>query len=370
LGSSICELRCDPFEALREPTKSLVRDAPSALMLRSASAVTQCLKTVAVQLAVGVLVFGSPAIAQPGSASPPDTGGRVVAGRVLRPVQRDLVPVRGVWVTLHRVGPDRAGPLDSVRTNARGGYEFRYRQSGDERALYFAAASFGGVAYFTPPLVAPTVRGETAEIVVYDTSSLNVPISVRGRHLVISAAGVDATRSVMEVYELANDSTVTRVSPATSSSATWVGLLPEGARDARAGEADVPHEAISFDSGRVKVVSPMPPGVKQLVYSYTLAATDFPLAIPLRAATDVYEVLIEEPSGSARGAKLAEVEPVNVDGRRFRRFLAHDVQPNAVAVIDIPRVAAGLDKRYVIALTVLLGGAMLVALARAFRRTY
>jgi hypothetical protein len=299
----------------------------------------------------------------------PSTTPRVVAGRVLRPADRDLLPVRGVWVTLHRVGPDRAGPLDSVRTNARGAYEFHYAQSGDERAMYFAAASFGGVAYFTPPLVAPTVRGEPAEIVVYDTSSLNIPISVRGRHLVISAAGIDATRAVMEVYELANDSTVTRVSPSATSAATWIGLLPEEARDARAGEADVPHEAVSFDSGRVRVFSPLPPGVKQLAYSYTLPAGSFPLSIPLRVATDVYEVLIEDPSGSARGAQLAEVEPVTVDGRRFRRFLAHDVEASAVAVIDIPRAASGLDARYVVALTILLGGTMLFALARAFRRT-
>jgi hypothetical protein len=298
-----------------------------------------------------------------------DTTARVVAGRVLRPAERDLLPVRGIWVTLHRVGPDRAGPLDSVRTNARGAYEFHYAQSGDDRAMYFVAASFGGVAYFTPPLVAPTVRGEPAEIVVYDTSSLNIPISVRGRHVVISAAGVDAARSVMEVYELANDSTVTRVSPSATSAATWIGLLPEDARNARAGEADVPHEAVSFDSGRVKVFSPLPPGIKQLAYSYTLSAGSFPLSIPLRVATDVYEVLIEDPSGSARGAKLAEVDPVTVDGRRFRRFLAHNVEPNAVAVIDIPRAASGLNPRYVVALTLLLGGAMLLALARAFRRT-
>jgi hypothetical protein len=191
---------------------------------------------------------------------------------------------------------------------------------------------------------------------------------VRGRHLVISAAGVDASRAVLEVYELANDSTVTRVSPFATSAATWIGLLPEKASDARAGEADVPHEAISFDSGQVKVFSPIPPGVKQLAYSYTLPASGFPLSIPLRVSTDVYEVLIEDPSGFARGAKLAEVDPVTVEGRRFRRFLAHNVDPSAVAVIDIPRTASGLDARYVVALTVLLGGAMLLALARAFRR--
>lgn len=287
---------------------------------------------------------------------------------MLRPGGQELVPVRNLWVTLHRLGSDRAGPLDSVRTDARGAYRFSYRPSGDERAIYFAAASYGGVAYFTPPLVARTVSGEPAEIVVYDTTSLDVPISVRGRHVVVSAPGENAMRSIIEVYELANDSTVARVSPAEQSPATWVGRLPTGARNPRVTEGDVPGEAVTFAGGEVRVVSPIPPGVKQLAYSYSLPGSAFPLAIPLNAATDVYEILIEEPSGRARGAELSEVEPVSLDGRHFRRFLAQEVAADAVSIVEIPTTSADRDRRYIVGLMLLIGGTMLVALVRVFRR--
>src|SRR5687768_6034196 len=72
-----------------------------------------------------------------------------VEGQVVRPGARDMLPVPNVWVTLHRVGSDRAAPLDSVRADAAGKYTFEYRRTGDESAIYFASASYGGIAYFT-----------------------------------------------------------------------------------------------------------------------------------------------------------------------------------------------------------------------------
>ncbi|HEV7837886.1 MAG TPA: hypothetical protein VGO75_07455, partial [Gemmatimonadaceae bacterium] len=49
-----------------------------------------------------------------------------VSGRIVRPGSRELDPISGAWVVLHRVGPDRAGPLDSVQSDARGRYSFNY----------------------------------------------------------------------------------------------------------------------------------------------------------------------------------------------------------------------------------------------------
>jgi hypothetical protein len=305
---------------------------------------------------------------QPPSALPEHPDVHSVAGRVLRPAAGGLIPVSGLWVVLHRLGSDRAGPLDSARTDARGAYRFSYRPTGDERALYFVAASHGGVAYFTPPLVDHSVAGEAAEIVVYDTTTRDIPISIRGRHLVVSAADAGNRRMLMEVYELSNDTNVTRVSPSPGSPPTWRTLVPASARDFRVPDGDVPADAVQFEGGEVRLVAPLPPGVKQLAYSYTLPVTDFPLSVPLLADTELLEVLIEERAGSARGAQLGEVSPVTVDGRGFRRFLARDVQRGAVSVIDIPRASRGWDRRYMVGITLLVGGTMLVALARAFRR--
>jgi hypothetical protein len=291
-----------------------------------------------------------------------------VTGRVLRPAAVDLEPVPGQWVVLHRLGSDRAGPIDSMRTDARGVYEFRYRPFGDEQALYFAAALHGGVAYFTPPLMDHVVRGETAEIVVYDTTTRDIPITVRGRHLVVSGADADEMRTVLEVYELSNDTTLTRVSPTRGSPPTWTALLPAAARSPRVNDGDIPADAVLFEGGEVRVIAPLPPGVKQLAYAYSLPASLFPLSVPLTTAADVLEVLVEDPGGTATGARLTESERVSVDGRSFRRFVAQEVPAGQVVTVDVPRAGDGWRGRYLVAITLLVGSAMVIALAHAFRR--
>lgn len=292
-----------------------------------------------------------------------------VSGRVLRPAVADLEPVSGQWVVLHRLGSDRAGPIDSTRTDARGAYEFRYRPFGDEQALYFAAALHGGVAYFTPPLTDHVVRGETAEIVVYDTTTRDIPITVRGRHLVVSAADADEMRTVLEVYELSNDTTLTRVSPARGSPPTWTARLPAAARSPRVNDGDIPADAVLFERGEVRVIAPLPPGVKQLAYAYSLPGSLFPLSVPLTTAADILEVLVEDPGGTATGARLTESDRVVVDGRRFRRFIAQEVPAGQVVTVEVPRAGDGWRGRYLVGITLLVGSAMLIALAQAFRRT-
>ncbi|HKN59215.1 MAG TPA: hypothetical protein VJV97_10200, partial [Gemmatimonadaceae bacterium] len=106
-----------------------------------------------------------------------------------------MEPVSGAWVVLHRVGPDRAGPLDSVRSDARGRYSFNYSRTGSPDAIYFVSASHDGIAYFTPPLAEGKVGGDDGQIAVFDTTSGHVPLSVRGHHVVISTADANARRS-------------------------------------------------------------------------------------------------------------------------------------------------------------------------------
>lgn len=280
-------------------------------------------------------------------------------------------PVSGAWVVLHRVGPDRAGPLDSVRSDARGRYSFSYVRTGSNDAIYFVSASHDGIAYFTPPLAEGNVRGDDGEITVFDTTSRRVPMSLRGHHVVVSAADANARRSIVEVYDLSNDTSVTRVAAAeTPSSATWQTHIAPAAGDFRVSQGDISAAAVSYANGVVSVFAPLAPGVKQLSFSYTLPAKSFPLKLPLEKETGIYEIMIEEKSGSVTGPHLKEVDAVTVDDRNFRRFLASDMPENSVAVIDLPAPPAthSIDPRYLVALTLVIGGSMIVALAQALRR--
>jgi len=293
---------------------------------------------------------------------------RTVEGRVVKPVgAENEAPVAGEWVTLHRVAEDSAAPLDSMQTDARGRYAFRYRPFGSSDAIYFVSARYGGIAYFAPPLTAAVVRGEDADIAVYDTTSAAPPTIVRGRHLIVSAEDSTGRRTVIEVYEISNDTTLTFVASAGSTSGTFSAALPAGARDFQVGQGDVAPDAIEVRDGRAYVVAPFAPGLKQLSFSYSLAPDDFPLAVALERPTAVLEVLVEDAGSNVTGSRLLAVDPVTVDGRSFRRFLAQDARARDSLFVA---VAGGTVRanRYVPGLLLALGSALLVGLGLAVRR--
>ena len=310
-------------------------------------------------------VAGAPAGDRAGDRAAPTP--RRVAGRVVRPTPRGLVPVRGAWVTLHRVGGDSAGPLDSARTASDGHYAFQYRPFGAESAIYFVSASYGGIAYFTPPLRGRNVSGEDAEVTVFDTSSAPTGLGVRGRHVIVAAKDSTGRRTVIEVYELSNDSSYTLVGGGTNGDRpTWSTVLPAGAQNFRVGQGDVSPEAVTFDSGQALVHAPFAPGLKQLSFSYALPESRFPLSIPIGRETAVLEVLVEEPTAGASAPRLTEVNPVSVEGRNFKRFLGQDVPATGVLTVTVPRGASGSRRTaLIVGLLGVLGAAMLLALARA-----
>ena len=280
-------------------------------------------------------------------------------------------PIRGAWVVLHRVGPDSAGPIDSTQSDARGRYSFNYVRSGSEDAIYFVSASHDGIAYFTPPLTAAVVTGEDGEITVFDTTSGHVPMSLRGHHVVVSAADANAQRSIVEVYDISNDTSITRVAVGDDpKGASWQTHIPLAATSFKVDQGDISPAAVTYANGLVSVFAPLAPGMKQLAFSYSLPAKTFPLKLPVERETGVYEILIEEKAGSVTGPHIKEVDSVTVGERNFRRFLASDMPVNSVAIIDLPAPAPThtIDPRYLVAITLVIGGAMVLALARALRR--
>lgn len=312
------------------------------------------------QAAPNTVIAPSPLGAHPGAVGE----ARSVRGRVVRGGFSVARPVSSAWVVLHRVGTDRAAPLDSMRTDVAGRYVFAYRTSGDAKALYFVSSTFGGIAYFTPPLKDKAVTGDDAELIVFDTTAAPVPIRVRARHLVVSAPDSTKTRTVVEIFELSNDSSVTRVAVG-DSVPVWESVLLDGARDMQAGQADFSPDAIRFADGRVRLFAPFAPGLKQLSYSYVVPSgtKDFSLLVASRA--DVMEVLIEDPLGRAEGGGVIAAGPTTVNGRSFARFLGQDVRANAVVRVHAPTGGAASDTQVrMLVIVAALGAALLVGLAR------
>jgi hypothetical protein len=300
-------------------------------------------------------------------ATLPD-GTRRVRGRVVVPADSGEAGVPGVWVTLHRVGRDTAGPIDSVRTDARGAYALGYRPRGDAGAVYFVATSRGGVAYFGSPLRAAVVEGEAAELVVYDTSSATGRVRARGQHLIVARPGPGGTREILEVFELANDTSVTFVPP--MSGGVWSAALPAGATGFAVRETgELPADGLVALGGRATLMVPVAPGIRQVAYSYRLPSEAFPLRVPVAPGVGVLEVLVEDPGGGASGAALAPAGPVALEGKTFQRFLSQGAGDGGTVEVRVGEAQDGTWPRYAVpALLVGVGGAMAAGLLVAGRR--
>ena len=295
------------------------------------------------------------------------TGARTVDGRVVRPGADAFEPVSGTWVTLHRVGRDRAGPLDSVRTAADGAFKFAYQLSGASDAIYFVSASYAGIAYFSSSLAQPDVTGQEAEIQVFDTTSTGLRLTVRGRHVILSASTGGTRRGLIEVFEITNDSSKTLIGT-NDKAPTFRVRIPPGAQDFKVAQGDVPADAVTLVDGEVQVQMPFAPGLKRLSFSYSMDGDAFPLKVPVQFATGVLEVLAEDPQASVVAPKLTETAPASLDGRNFRRFLGSDVPAAGVLEMDLPGNGQAQKTRILISLVVAIALAMLVSLARAFGR--
>jgi hypothetical protein len=291
----------------------------------------------------------------------------VVTGRVVTPGAEREIGIPGVMVTVHRVGPDSAGALDSARSDAAGRYSIRYRRFGSDEAVYFAAALHHGIAYFSSPLRGARATADEAEITVFDTTSAPVAFTVQGHHVVVGAPDADGARAIVEVFELSNDTTVTAVGR-DSLAPVWSAPIPREAEAFAAGEGDVSPVTLEKRGDRVTLAAAFGPGVKQLSYSYTLPPSAFPLVLRIERPTGVFEVLLEERAAQARGPALRAMGDVSTQGRTYKRFLAQGAPQGETLRIDVPATTASTRTRVLVGVAIVIVLAMMGALARALLR--
>jgi hypothetical protein len=290
-----------------------------------------------------------------------------VSGRVAIPGADKELPVAGLMVTLHRVGPDTSGAVDSVRTDAQGRYAIRYHRVGADDAIYFAAAIYRGIAYFSAPLRSARVSGEEGEITVFDTTSRPVELHIRGHHLVVGSPRPNGMRDIVEVWELSNDTTVTVIGR-DSLAPIWSAPLPRGAMNVSGGQGDVAVDALVTRGERVTLRAAFGPGVKQISYSYSVAPKSFPLVVPIEHPTSILEVLLEEPTAQVTGGALKSMAAATTQGRTFKRFLGQDVAVGNSLRVTVPAASAITREYVLIALGVGIALVMAGALARALMR--
>src|SRR2546422_1067370 len=167
----------------------------------------------------------------------------VISGRVLHGGP-DGRPLARAWVVLHRVRMGGGGgPLDSTRTDTRGGFTLTAMRP-DTDAIYVVSSWYDGIAYFSEPVPAGRPARELHPLLVYDTTTAGPDVQVARRLLTIAQPKKDGTRDALELVELRNPGTKTRIARDTLRPA-WAGAIPRDAIQFQAGQGDVSAEAVT-----------------------------------------------------------------------------------------------------------------------------
>jgi hypothetical protein len=289
-----------------------------------------------------------------------------VSGRVLRG-GRDTVPLGNAWVVLHRLSREAAGPLDSVRSDARGRYRMTLRRP-DSTSAYAISVWFDSIAYFSLPLNVigrPAVHVE--DLIAFPTTSSGVPIHLTRRLATVARPNEDGTREVLEILELQNSGVATRVTSDTLAP-TWAGRVPAGAGQLRAGQGDISSDAVQFRRDSVIVFAPIPPGpAKQLSYGYSLPAATRVLVFPIDQTTDEVNLLVEDTVAVVSAPSLESLGIKELEQRRFAAYRAGPLAPGSKVEIRLPagKFHAQMLLPYIIAV---LASGMVVALVWALRK--
>jgi hypothetical protein len=227
-------------------------------------------------------------------------------------------------------------PIDSARTDARGGYALTVRRP-DSASIYVVSSWHGGIAYFSEPL-RPDGRATAtmSPLYVYDTSSTGPAVRVARRLVTVAKQKRDGTRDVLELVELENPGPATRVA-ADTQRPTWAGSIPPAAIQFQVGQGDVSPQAVMRRHDSVAVYGPLPPGErKQLSYTYVLPATVRSVSLPIDQGTEEVDLLLEDTTAAVTTPRLDSLPVEDIAGRRFARYRTPPLAAGAALVIAFP----------------------------------
>jgi hypothetical protein len=246
-------------------------------------------------------------------------------------------PLARQWAVLHvvRPGPGAGGPLDSARTDVAGRYRLTVPRA-DSAAIYLVSTTYQAVGYFSQAVRVEGRRLAAVEpVVVYDTTVAGPAMRLERRLLTLFRPGGPEGRNVLELIEITNPGTRTRIAP-DSLSPVWTVVLPTGATGWEAGEGDVSPEAVWLDNDSVKVFAPIPPGIpRQLSYQYAIGATS--VRIPVEQWTKELDVLVQDSTAVLSGAVFDSLGMYELEGRRFAAYRAGPLEAGSSVTVTFSR---------------------------------
>jgi hypothetical protein len=239
--------------------------------------------------------------------------------------------MRAGTVVLHRVSDIQQGEIDSTRV-ANGAFSFTLPgvpnpAMGD---IYFASVRHQGVMYFGPAITQAIDLDSAYVIQAYDTllaPAEGTDIVLEGRTLFIDPQ--EQSWTVTDVFQLRND--IDRTIVARPGGRVWTYPLPPAATDVVTGEGEMSPDVITYDSGSLVVRGAIPPGERLFVARYTLSSLE--VEIPTPGTTQLFDVLVREPSPALDVAGLTPAEGVQTEsGATYRRYAGENIAMASVQI--------------------------------------
>src|SRR6185503_14720901 len=126
-------------------------------------------------------------------------------------------------------------------------------------------------------------------------------IGVAGRHVIVGAPNPNGRRPIGEVYDLENDTTLTRIAR-DSVTPVWTTHPPPQATGFQVNASgDVSGGGVTQRGNTVSVFVPLRPGIRQFGFTYELPPGAFPLTLDADEPSGVREVLVQEPTAHVQG---------------------------------------------------------------------
>ncbi len=243
-------------------------------------------------------------------------------------------------LTLKAYLGDRATDEKSVRANKDGSFVFD--NLGWDRG-YTISLNYRGGEYVTDKMVfSPEEDTKTIDLPIYEPSESDRDISVNADHMVIQIS--EKQISVAEITVLHNGSKEIYIGKKGKDGGreTLRFDLPEGASNVQFLDGLSPESVIQSTGGFFDT-SGFPPGIRRVVYAYTLPykAGKNIIEKKLSYRTDGFVLLVSDSGASVKVDELSGGNAVNINNDRFFRWTGNDFRPEAKIMIEISKPFLG-----------------------------
>lgn len=247
----------------------------------------------------------------------------------------------GLEVTLEGIGPDGTElPPRKALIESDGSFAFAGLPLG-EGYTYRVRLSYTDVVYTSPEVrLRPDAPTTSLELTVYEPTTSDSALKGTIDHLVLDFDPATHTLWVLEYLVIENTGDTTFVGSAAPDQqglrATLRFLLPPGVEQVELLRGVTPEQTIPWEGGFADT-SPLPPGSREVVFSYTLPyeSERYTLQKTLAYPTDKVAVLVPDVGVNVHSDALPNVSTTDVEGQSYLLLSGEGLTSDTVVEIAL-----------------------------------